>query len=215
MSVRFLIYLVLLVTVSAIGAVRYKRLTVPFKVLAWLAFAILISEIATRICVYYVRNSNPPYHVLVMVQYAGYATFYARIARQHSGKWIRLSIPAFAIFSLFNSAFSEGLWQYPSNALALSCVLLIIQALLLFIQMLKHPVPQALIHQSSFWLNSGILIYSASILCCFGILNYLINHQLDPEPVLHATYYLNFAYYLLYGYVLLTDKISSGNASFN
>ena len=204
-----IIYYLILFVVAIIGMVRLSKLTIPFRILAYLIIVILISEIIARVLVYTIRNSNPPYHILCILQYAGFAYIYYRLLTGHRARiYILISIIPFCILSCLNTLFFQTFFTFPSNIIMLSYIVFIIFSLLLFMQMLDQPKETAIFKQSIFWLNIAILIYSIITPVSFGVLNYLAKHNLSAEIVGNFIEYFTFLYYLTIGYSILIDKKS-------
>ena len=207
MTLEFFIYLIILIVISLNGISRFNNLTVPFKVLTILLLITLFSEIISRILVVKIRNSNPPYHIYVILQFAATAFIYSRLItgwRLH--KLILLSVIPFTIFSVVNTLFVQKFFSFPSNMIMLSYIVFITFALTLFIQMLDSPKETAIFKQSVFWFNSAILIYSVTVPVCFGVLSYLIKHNLDNRLLSDILLYFTLVYYLTLGYAIHIDK---------
>jgi hypothetical protein len=207
MTLEFFIYLLILVAVTLNGISRFNALTVPFKVLTILLLITLFSEIVSRILVVKIRNSNPPYHIYVVLQFAATSFIYSRLItgwRLH--KLILLSVIPFTILSLINTLFVQKFFSFPSNMIMLSYIVFIVFALTLFIQMLDSPKETAIFKQSIFWFNSATLIYSVAVPVCFGVLNYLIKHKLNDILLSDILLYFTLIYYVTLGYAIHIDK---------
>lgn len=207
MTLEFFIYLIILIVITLNGISRFNNLTVPFKVLTILLLITLFSEIISRILVVKIRNSNPPYHIYVILQFAATAFIYSRLItgwRLH--KLVLLSVIPFAILSVVKTLFVQKFFSFPSNIIMLSYIVFITFALTLFIQMLDSPKETAIFKQSVFWFNSAILIYSVTVPVCFGVLSYLIKHNLDNRLLSDILLYFTLVYYLTLGYAIHIDK---------
>jgi hypothetical protein len=207
MTLVFSIYLLILTIITLNGIVRFNKLTVPFKVLTVLMLITLISEITSRILVARIRNSNPPYHILVILEFAATAFIYSRLItgwRLH--KLVLLSIIPFTILSVANTLFVQNFLSFPSLPIMLSYIIFIAFALILFIQMLDSPKEITIFKQSVFWFNSAILIYSVTVPICFGVLNYMTRHHLNNALLGDLLLYFTLIYYLTIGYAIHIDK---------
>src|SRR5579872_1441580 len=116
-----IIYYAILALIVLIGVIRFKTLTPPFRVLVVIILVILLSEISTRILAYSIRNSNPAYHILCILQYIGFALMYSKLLRGQSlKKAILISIIPFSVLSLLNTLFLQRFLTFPSNIIMLS-----------------------------------------------------------------------------------------------
>jgi len=209
-----IIYFLILFAVVLIGILRYKSLTSPFKVLVAVVFVILLSELCARLLAYLIKNSNPTYHILCILQYIGFSIIYSNLLSGQKLKRLILfsSIP-FIILSFLNTLFFQRFLTFPSNLIMLSYIIFVVFALKLFLQMLDAPKELAIFKQSVFWFNCAILVYSIIMPVCFGVLNYLIKHQLSTDILANFIEYFTFLYYSTLGYAILIDTKAVGYSS--
>jgi len=210
MPIDFIIYFAILALVVLNGIVKFNKLTIPFKVLVVLIFFVLLSEIASRILVAKIRNSNPPYHILCILEYAATAFIYSRLItgwRLH--RYVLLSVIPFSALSVLNTLFFQKFFSFPSYSIMLSYIIFIFFALILFIQMLDSPKEIAIFKQSIFWFNCATLIYAVTVPVCFGVLNYLIKHKMSTDVLDTFLEYFAFLYYIIIGYSIHIDKKQS------
>ncbi len=200
MSVRVIVYLIVLLLVSIKGIVSYKKLTAPFKYLTVYILLTLVSECISRYLAVTIKNSSPPYHVFVMIEYAILASIYKLLIDNTSvKKYITISIYVFCITSILNSIFLQKLMVYPTNMLLISYTLLLIDAFILFFQMLNHPIEQQLSKQAVFWFNTGLLLFCASVFFTIGSYNFHIRHGISNILINNINYYINLLFYILIG----------------
>ena len=108
MSTRILVYLLLLLLVSIKGVVSYKKLTTPFKYLIVLLVFTFVCECISRYLAVTIKNSSPPYHVFVIIEYTILASIYKLlIDNTNVKKYIAVSIYIFCITSILNSIFIQ------------------------------------------------------------------------------------------------------------
>lgn len=207
MEIDMIIYLTELIIVSFYGLVSYKYLTNPFKALAITVVCIALSEIIARVLLYTIRNTDPPYHVLCVVQYIGMAYVYAGFLNgQKAKRYIMASIIPFVFISLINSLFFQTFFSFPSNAIMLSYLMFVIFSLILFMHMLNAPKEVNIFSQGIFWFNCAMLIYSILLPVCFGILNYLIKHNLNTSILNDGIQYVSYVFYAALGYAMYLDR---------
>lgn len=203
----FLFYLFVLLMIVLNGMVRFKYLTIPFKVLTILIFIILLSELSTRILRVTIRNTNPAYHILCILQYWGIAFIFSKLFKRAAlKKAVLVSIIPFTIVTILNTLFFQTFFKFPSSIIMLSYLIFICFSLILCIQMLHETEEVNIFKQSTFWFNIGILVYSITIPVCFGVLNYLIKHKLQTNALNLFIEYFTILYYLVLGYSIHLDK---------
>lgn len=207
MTIRFLIYLILLLVAFSIGVVRYRKLTTPFKVLTIFIGVTFLSESMGRILAVKFGNSSPVYHIYNIFNYIFYTRIYAGLIKHKvARRIIAYSAIPVIIFSIINTLFIQGIFLFPSNFLLISCVANISFSLILFSQMLGEPSDQTLLSQSIFWFNVSVLFYFAIIFLNWGFFNYLLRHKFNMKPISLLLYYTNLAYYILFGFAISIDQ---------
>jgi hypothetical protein len=200
MTIRFLLYLVLLVYLLVLGLIRFKRLTQPFQILIILIACTLISEIISRILIFEFKNSSPVYHVFNIINFTGYALIYYFLLQSKLSRKIILALIAGAVcFSIFNTIFLQNLWSFPSNFLLILCFLNIYCSLLLFRQMLNDNVETDILRQSIFWFNCAVLLFYTAIFLNWSFYNYLVRNRFNTKIISTIMYYLNILYYIVVG----------------
>ncbi len=210
MSLDFIVYFLIISLVSINGIVKFKVLTIPFKILTVIIFLTLISEIISRILVHKIRNSNPPYHVLCIIQYIGFSLIYYYLFNQSIKKRFSISlIIPFITISILNSVFFQPILTFPSYILMLSFIIFIIFSLMLFLEMLESPKETTIGRQSIFWFNCAMFVYSTSVPICFGMLSHFIKHNLNTDLLNGFLYYITLLYYFTLGISIWLDKEKS------
>ncbi|TXJ25914.1 MAG: hypothetical protein E6Q24_13580 [Chitinophagaceae bacterium] len=200
MTIRFLLYLILLVYLLVLGLIRFKKLTLPFQILTVLIACTLVSEIISRVLINVFKNSSPVYHVFNIVNFTGYALIYYFLLQSRlSRKVILLLIAGAVCFSVFNTIFLQSLWSFPSNFLLILCFLNIYCALLLFRQMLHDDEEIDILRQSVFWFNCAVLLFYTAIFLNWSFYNYLVRNKFNTKTISTIMYYLNIAYYIVVG----------------
>lgn len=204
MNLSFALYLVLLAVVFAIGLLRFKQRTTPFKALTLLVGVTFISEILTRVLVQMTKNSSPVYHVYVIVLYFFYAWIYRELSSDPRLKKIIVASAAiFLLMSITNTIFYQPLSRFPSNILMIACVPLIILSLLIYRQMFHYPIEQNLFRQPVFWVNTGTLFFFTTTFLFWSFFNYFIRQKLDTTLLVNMIYVSNIVYYMTLGVSLL------------
>jgi|SRR6218665_25455 len=207
MTLRFFLYLLLVFVVAACGMVRYRKLTMPFKLLTFLLTFTLISEVCSRLFAVNFKNSSPVYHLYIPVQFTFFIWIYFHLHgkdRSFAGyAWGGL---LFWILCLINLFFFQDIFRFPSNTILISSCILIGISLFQFKKMLAMVEEKSIFRQSVFWLNAGVLLFFTSTFLYWGTYNYLLKHHIKTSPLSTIIYYINILFYLLLGLGLLLDK---------
>jgi hypothetical protein len=193
-------YDLLLLAVLSVGISRYKRLTIPFKVLTWSVLFIFLLAILSHVFVIRYKNNIPVMHLECITGYMFYSiTYYYLFKNKTIKKFIVISMVIIIIFFIINAVFLQPfLKEFPSNVTIPTQVLYAVCSLLLFKEMLLYPLKINIIRQSVFWYNIGVLFYSTSLFLIFGLGNYLGEHKLSPNFVSFIAYFWYFVLYVFH-----------------
>lgn len=206
MSPRVKIYLVLLAMVSLLGIIRFKRLTLPFRILGLVILLTLISECIARWLAMTIKNSNPPYPFFICLEYIGFTFIYRHFLLQRKLKEIlTFSIPVFVFLCILNTVFFQSFFVFPSNILLIEHALLVVYALLLFKQMLNTIDEEIAFAKDIFWLNNAVLLYYALNFLIRAVHNFFVRKNLDVQFIGWVNYGLNLLFYLILGVSILLN----------
>ena len=204
MTLRFVLYLLLLVVVFVIGALQYKKRSAPFQALTLLVGVTVVSESLGRCLTYRNGNSMPVYHIYIILLYLFYAWIYRELSTSPAiKKAILISAPVFVVLSIVNSLYYQSVKQFPSNMLLIACVLIIVLSLLIYRQMLSFPIEESLFRQPVFWLNTGTLFFFTTTFLFWSFFNYFIRQKLNLTLLTDMIYLSNIIYYVVLGVSLL------------
>ncbi|MDB5025100.1 MAG: hypothetical protein JWP78_2855 [Mucilaginibacter sp.] len=208
MSIIVISYGLLLLIVWGIGIIRYKKLTIPFKVLTWSVLITFLLAILSKIFALRYRNNVPILQLECITGYIFYAlTYYYLFKNKIIKKSIIISIVAISIFFVFNALFLQPFQKvFPSNVSVLTQSLYAIFSLLLFKEMLQYPLKLNITKQSIFWYNTAILFYATTMFFIFGFANYYKEHNLYDSIIYYFWYFILYAFHILIGVSLLTDN---------
>jgi hypothetical protein len=208
MSNYIISYFILLLIVSVIGVVRYKKLTTPFKILSVLIILTLLLEITSEICAKKYKNNLPVSHFTVLSEYIFLSlTYYFIFKNKAIRTSIKIIMLIFIILFFVNAIFIQPYHSaFPSNMYTLEEIIYAIFSLMLFKQMLLYPLPVNIIKQSVFWFNTSILFYSTTMFFNFGLINYYIKHHLNDQVIFDFIAGINMIFYLLIGISIFIDN---------
>jgi len=202
------IVLFLSFVIAVIGMVRFKKLTMPFKILAiWLLLDFLLDASNSWFISTYQNNARLS-HVLCILEFNFYAIVYYILFRsERIKKFILITIVLFFIFFLVNALYLQSFVKvFPTNVIMTGEILYVLFAVLLFKQMLQYPVQVNIVKQSVFWFNTAILFFSTTMFLNLALMNYIGEHHIRSEIVLYFWYTIDIIFALLSGIAIITDK---------
>lgn len=202
---------VVLAVAAFIGMVRYKKLTIPFKILAFSMVISLILSIASRIAAIEYKNNAPVSYLEEWSNYVFYALVYLFLFKNKRFKtFIRISIFLITAFTILNGLFFQPFKNtFPSNIDIATGILLVIFALILFKQMLQYPVQVDIIKQSVFWYNTSILFFYATMFLNFALTNYYGKHLFTNSIVFCFWFFADIVFnFLLLISIFIDNKIT-------
>lgn len=216
MSIGLSIYYVLLLLIFVLGIVRFKKLAIPYKILCFYVGATLLLEILSYICARKYQNNMPVEHISAYSEFIFNALiFYHLIKSTQIKKIVKISTAIITLFFFINSLWLQTyLHTFPSNAIIVSEIVLVVFSLLVFKQMLQYPLQVTITSQSIFWYNTAILFYSTTVFLNFGLINYVVKHHLDNATFYNCRFILNMIFYILLGIAIFIEdkKITADNA---
>ena len=200
--------LILSFIITLIGVVRFRKLTMPFKLLAvYLLYAFFLDLLNIYITEKYKTNA-----FLIQIQtitnYILYSLIYYYLFKNESiKKLILILIIAVTVFFCINALWLEPfLSAFPSNVNIATQIIYVILSLLLFKQMLLYPNQINIIRQSIFWYNSAILFFATTMFLNLGLMNYYSVHHYKYSIIIYFWYTINIISNFLLGIAVLTDR---------
>jgi len=199
MPKSFAFYLLILLLTSIFGIVRYKKLTIPFKLLVGIVAITFILEVLSRVFAVLYRNAMPVYHLASFAELNFFLLIYYFLFSQKMTKRIVIClIVLLNVFSLINSFFLQPYHNnFPSNVILPAEISYAIFSMLLFRQMLLNPVMVNIMEQSVFWYNTAMLFFSSTMFLSLGFSNYFLNHNLDNHIIDIFGYCVNVIFYII------------------
>lgn len=174
------IYYLILAVALITGIIRFRRLTIPFKLLAASVSVMIILEIVSAICISAFRNNAPELYLVSVLGYVFYATIYLHFFRNPGfKKAIFISIFCIVLFSIVNAILFQDPFQkkFPTNVYLVTNLLYVLFSLLMFKQMLQYPLNVNIVKQSIFWFNTAMLFFSTTMFLTMGLTNYYASHN--------------------------------------
>jgi hypothetical protein len=194
---------------ALIGMVRYKSLTMPFKLLSIYLIYTLFESIANKFYIAIHHQNILMEHIETIASYIFFSLIYYYLFKNKNIKrTILISIPLYIILFFVNSIFLQPFnhQKNPSTPMMINDLLFVIFALMLFKQMLQYPLQVNITKQSIFWFNTAILIYSASMFFNSALINYYPKHANLTTILTYFWYGFEVTLNLLLTVAVLMDK---------
>lgn len=202
MSVRIIIYFLVLIIVILLGIVNFKKLTIPFKLLTVIVTVTILIEITAKFCAVKFKNNMPVSHIASLFEYIFFSlTFYYLFKSSLIKKTIIVLMIIMCFFFIINALFLQPyLTSFPTNMIMVSEILYSVFSLLLFKQMLLYPIQTNITKQSVFWFNLSVLFFSTTMFLDLGLINYFLSHHLNDNLLYDCNFYINILFYSLIGF---------------
>jgi len=199
-----LIYLSILFLSSGYGIFHFRKMPAWLRTVTLLCLSTLISETVSLILAYTIANSCPPYHLHVWLSYLLLCLAYTQ--RHSDNRVIRfysmVSAAMLFSFSITNSIFIQQPLTFPSHAILLSNILMLVLILYSFLLMLKTPGKGPLYKEAFFWFNAANLLLNTCLFFYFAFYNILIASASIPDEFENVIVVFTILAYLLYGTTL-------------
>jgi hypothetical protein len=208
MSALTIAYLIVLTIAFIIGMVRYKKLTIPFRILTWSLFSTILLETFARYLTIEFKNNALAYHLMSINGYIFYSLVYYSLFKNINLKKIILTSVLFVVLFFFiNILFIQQPLhkEFPTNIYLVVNTLQVIWSLLLFKQMLQYSLNLNIVKQSIFWYNAAILFFSSTMSLSMELLNYYVKHNWGYDIVFYLWAGEFCLFNLLLGISLLLD----------
>lgn len=202
------IYIIILTIVLVVGLIRFRKLSVPFKIVTFSVAVTLLMEIGGELLAINHKNNSSLSHIESIANYILYSfTFLYLLKNKTLKKVILVLILLVTAFFIINAIFIQPFDQiFPTNVYLVSNVLFVILALLLFKQMLEHPLNISVIKQSIFWFNTAILIFSTTMFLNLELIKYYAEHHWGKDSLYYFWACSVYTFSILIGVSLLVDN---------
>jgi hypothetical protein len=208
MTIEEIVNYLLLLVVLSIGMVRFKKLTIPFKILAFSVAATFLLDSLAKIFGLLYRTNAPILHLECLVLFIFYSLIYYHLFQ--SGivkKMVFFAAMAVIVFAIINALFLQPFHSvFPSYLYLLTNSMMVILSLLLFKQMLLYPLKINITSQSVFWYNTSILFFSSTMFLNLGFINYYAKLKLGDDIIYYFWYGNYYILSILTGVALLLDN---------
>lgn len=202
------IYYAILLIEAAYGFYTFSKLHKPFRVLTILLCLTLISEFFSLWLSYEIRNSAPPYHFFMPLQYSLISLMYVWLFPKSTFiKYYAIGSAISCIFlSVINTLYFQHLLEFPSNLFIFTSIFTIGLIMLTFRKLLHSPSDLPLHKQGVFWFNTSNFIFYSTTFFYWSFYNYLIKSKFVFDIADDVIFYMIVLCYLLYGLALIYGK---------
>ncbi len=169
--------------------VNYKQLDKTLKIAAlFFLISLLVDLLAALTTQLQVTNNMPLIHLFTVISILFFTAIYYNAFFRPLLKKVILVLSGFAmLIVIFNLAFIEGIWEYPSISITVLSVLLIFFSLAYFYELLNR---QEFIHIEKlgiFWINAGVLLYFAINIFLFMLYKQFSDEHKKDIYMIHNT----------------------------
>lgn len=195
-----------------LGIFLYKKFPSEIKVIYYFVILGVITEIYNKIHIHFImKNSMPVGHFYFPIVIIILGIFYIRLLKGFiKPKWIVAIISVYIIYSIINTAFIQGLFQYASVTAALGSLILFLFSISYFIKVMVEAKIKTLRTSPLIWINTAVLIYYSVSFFYHSFYNILYKSSLDAMYVAVNVFSLfNLLFYLIIivGFILSAREV--------
>lgn len=183
-----------------VGFIQFKKLTISHRFLYGFIVFGTLTELVNKISreIFVIENNMPLGHLYISVSFLFLALFYLYELKNLINKKILIAIIIlYEFFCLYNVIQFKNHFSYPSVPGALSALILVSFAILLFTNIMRESKIQALEDSSLIWINSAVLLYFAGNFFFYTLYNFILSnsHQfliqiIDFFRILNVIFYV-------------------------
>lgn len=198
-SPGYLLYLILLASLSVYGFKRIKQLSPGYKYLTYLALVITISESLSRVFAWLIDTNLPVYHFLIPCQIVLYHLIFSNLIRDKKVKLVGNVLAICTLVTTIALTINSGIQAFPSWNISALSLYIIGMSLYIFYQLVQNPTEESLFRLADFWFALGNLVFFAGAFMIFTLLQVIIMKNFTrPEHVYDIVLYLNYFLYASY-----------------
>jgi hypothetical protein len=213
-TLRFGIYLSILLTGAIAGFIHYRKLEPEFKIITILLLITLISESITRVLAVTIRNTSPVYHFYSPIEYIGWALAFYYLAISFTLKRLILfSIVVFVILSVLNSLFLQTWLMLNSNADLMKTLLTSTFSFFVLLEQIKQSAKSRKLLNAHIILILAVLWFNLQSFFFFAFHNYFLSKKVKMLYMYDIHYVSNIIYYILIVVAIVKSAKSHGRTS--
>lgn len=190
-----------------------NKIPPSYRNIVYFVWIATIGEIISRILYTFHFNGLPALHIYTFAEGVILLLFYhGLLNKKYKPTYLTLIIIIFSVFTVWNSAFIQSIYEVNSNARTLEASLIIVCAILYYFLLFELEDSFSL-RTPLLWINNGIFLYFTASLLFFVFGNYLMQHYTTRFNTmiwrLHTIFLLIFHIILARGIWLLGRRVVS------
>ena len=183
-----------------VGTLRIKELNKPQKYLLILVLITAVVEFVSLLLWRQKINNLPLYHFYAIVEFFILSSiFQLQLRERVPSFWIISLKIGMVVFASLNIIFFQNIYEFNSNVIVASSVILIAFSFIYFYYLLNAGHHYPLESNYMFWISTGVLIYFSSSLALFCLTSYLLSLPIETQTIvwgIHAVF--NILHYLAF-----------------
>jgi hypothetical protein len=186
-----------------VGGMYYTRLRKSHKFLYWFIVCGTLTEITSKLLrkLLHVKNNMPLGHFYITASFILLALFFLYELKDFINKKVIGGIIAlYVLFSAYNILFIQSHLAFPSISGALSALLLVSFAILLYANVMREGKIKVLSESSVIWINSAVLIYYSGNFFFYMLYNFILHYS--REFLIRTLNF--FAILILFFYIMIS-----------
>jgi hypothetical protein len=163
-----------------VGLIHYDKLTRSHRFLYGFIVVGTLTELVNKTLkgMFVISNNMPLGHIYISLSFIFLALFYLYELKNFIDKKIIVAvIILYELFCLHNVIFFQSHLAFPSIPGAISSLLLVTFAILLFANIMKEGKIQVLTDSSIIWINSAVLLYFSGNFFYYTLFNFMLNYS--------------------------------------
>lgn len=194
------IYLLLIILAAIVLFIKYKRLTHNVRILPFFILAHFSAEFFSLYLHYKLNLKNYfVYHLFAYISYTLLSIFFYHTYKDiFSKRLVIISIPLYAMLSLFYVAVWEPFTKYNSLSFMTEHLFVIAWCLLFYKKILGYNEPYRPEKDRTFWIINGLLFYFLGNFFVLTFYNYIEKYRPDIiTPFYYSSYIFNYLLYVI------------------
>lgn len=192
--------LIAVLIAALIGSVLYKNIKAKLGII----FLYVCLSAGTQLLINIsnlngIKNNLPGLHLYMLVEFSLLTLFYIRLFDDYVNRnWIYLISAVFLVYSIINTIFIQGIWNYPNIPRAIEALILILFSLIYFYKVLIESKIEKLMNDSIIWINLAVLIYFSGNFVYHILFNMILEYSRETAKTIGNLFtILNIIYYIL------------------
>jgi len=183
-----------------VGCIKYKYFSKELKIIFYFVTLGAVTEIYTLVQMHFwMKNTMPIGHFYFPAAILILGLFYLRVLRNFIRPFYILTILiAFLLYSIINSLFIQGLFEYASLVGAIGGLVVFLFSVAFFTKIMIEAKITKLSTEPLVWINSGLLIYYTGNFFYFMMFNLRLLASMEVAVIAAYLFsFLNLMFYLI------------------